>query len=262
MANLWQPSIVRTTDENGDPVSGAKLYFYATGTTTPATYYLDAAGLIPGANPLVSDGDGMFVPAFADGGTTYRIKCTNSDGSATFYDVDPVIVSGDGGGGTYTDENARDAVGAALREGDGITIAVNDGADTITIGLDGTADAFKVKESFVVVCSDQTTALTAGAAKLTFRMPYAFTLTAVRASLKTAQTSGPIFTVDINENGTSVLSTKLTIDNTEKTSATADTPAVISDASLADDAEMTFDIDQVGDGTAIGLVVTLVGHRT
>ncbi len=90
-------------------------------------------------------------------------------------------------------------------------------------------------------------------------MPRAVTLTAVRASLTTAQASGNIFTVDINENGTSILSTKLTIDNTEKTSATAATPPVISDTSLADDAEITIDIDQIGNGTATGLKVMLIG---
>lgn len=116
-------------------------------------------------------------------------------------------------------------------------------------------------ESIILAPSDETTALTTGTAKITFRMPYAFTLTAVRASLTTAQTSGSIFTVDINEAGTTVLSTKLTIDNTEKTSATAAAAAVISDASLADDAEITVDIDQVGDGTAKGLKVVLIGHR-
>lgn len=110
-----------------------------------------------------------------------------------------------------------------------------------------------------IACSDETTALTAGSAKVTFRMPYAFTLSAVRASLTAAQTSGSIFTVDINEGGASILSTKLTIDNTEKTSVTAATPAVISDASLANDAEITIDIDQVGDGTAKGLKVYLIG---
>jgi hypothetical protein len=113
----------------------------------------------------------------------------------------------------------------------------------------------------VVAASDETTALTAGTAKITFRMPRAVTLTAVRASLTTAQASGSIFTVDINESGTSILSTKLTIDNTEKTSTTAATPPVISDANLADDAEMTIDIDQIGDGTAKGLKVTLIGTR-
>jgi hypothetical protein len=109
--------------------------------------------------------------------------------------------------------------------------------------------------------SDETTALTTGTAKVTFRIPHAMTLTGVRASLTTAQTSGSIFTVDINENGTSVLSTKLTIDNTEKTSVTAATPAVISDSSLADDAEITIDIDQIGNGTATGLKITLIGTR-
>ena len=116
-------------------------------------------------------------------------------------------------------------------------------------------------EYLTIACSDETTALTAGTAKITFRIPYAMTLTEVRANLNTAQTSGSVFTVDINENGSSILSTKLTIDNTEKTSTTASTSAVISDSSLADDAEITIDIDQVGDGTAKGLKVTLIGTR-
>jgi len=110
-----------------------------------------------------------------------------------------------------------------------------------------------------VACSDETTALTTGSGKVTFRMPYAFTLTAVRASLTTPQTSGSILTVDINEGGSSILSTKLTIDNSEKTSLTAATAAVISDPDLANDAEITIDIDQVGDGTAKGLKVYFIG---
>lgn len=110
-----------------------------------------------------------------------------------------------------------------------------------------------------VACSDETTALTAGSAKVTFRMPYAMQLNSVRASLTTAQTSGSLLTVDINALGSSILSTKLTLDNTEKTSTTAATPAVISTASLPDDAEITIDIDQIGDGTAKGLKVYLIG---
>lgn len=117
-------------------------------------------------------------------------------------------------------------------------------------------------QSIIVACSDETTNLTTGTAKATFRMPYAFTLTGVRASLTTAQASGSIFTVDINENGSSILSTKLTIDNTEKTSTTAATPAVISDSALADDAEITIDIDQVGTAGAKGLKVALIGYPT
>lgn len=117
-------------------------------------------------------------------------------------------------------------------------------------------------ESIIIACSDETTALTTGAAKVTFRMPYAFTLTAVRASVTTAPTDAAI-TVDINEGGVSILSTLLTIDATEKTSTTAATPAVISDTALADDAEITIDIDTVGSTVAgAGLKVALIGTRT
>jgi hypothetical protein len=135
----------------------------------------------------------------------------------------------------------------------------HDGSSWVTVSTGGNPT-----ESFVIACSDESTALTTGTAKITFRMPYAFTVTAVRGSLTTAQATnggGGIFTVDINESGTSILSTKLTIDNTEKTSTTAATAPVISDSSLADDAEMTVDIDQVGDGTAKGLKIVLIGHR-
>ena len=118
---------------------------------------------------------------------------------------------------------------------------------------------YRIPCKIQLACSDETTALTAGTAKITFRMPHAMTVTAVRASLTTAQASGNIFTVDINEGGTSILSTKLTIDNTELTSTTAATPPVISDSSLADDAEITVDIDQIGNGTAKGLKITLIG---
>jgi len=114
-------------------------------------------------------------------------------------------------------------------------------------------------QSFVIACSDETTDLTTGTAKVTFRMPYAFTLSAVRASVTEAPT-GSVLTVDINEAGTSILSTKLTTAATEKTSTTAATAAVISDTALADDAEITIDIDGVGStDPGKGLKVTLIG---
>jgi|ERR1044071_1523458 hypothetical protein len=110
----------------------------------------------------------------------------------------------------------------------------------------------------LVEVGDETTSITTGTAKKTFRMPFAMTLTAVRASLNTASSSG-IPTIDINEGGTSILSTKLTIDQGELTSQSAATPAVISDSALADDAEMTIDIDVAGTG-AKGLKLWLIGY--
>lgn len=116
-------------------------------------------------------------------------------------------------------------------------------------------------ESLIVAVSDEATDLTAGTAKLTFRMPYAFTLTAVRASLSAASTSGAV-QVDVNEAGVSVFgANKLTIDQGEKTSVTAATPATLTDTALADDAEITIDIDAAGTG-AKGLKVTLIGYRS
>jgi len=115
--------------------------------------------------------------------------------------------------------------------------------------------------SFVVACSDETTALTTGT-KVTMRMPYAFTLTEVRASLTTAGTGASLVTVDIEQGGTSVLSTLITIDSTETTSTSAATPPVIDTSALTDDASIDFDIDQIDSGgVSAGLKVYLIGYR-
>ena len=126
-------------------------------------------------------------------------------------------------------------------------------------GSDAAWTALPVELGFAA--SDETTALTTGTAKITFRMPHAMTLTAVRANVATAP-AGSVLTVDINEGGTTILSTKLTIDAGEKTSTTAATAAVISDTALADDAEITVDIDAIGSSTAgAGLKIWLIGTR-
>lgn len=145
---------------------------------------------------------------------------------------------------------------------------VNDAVEALQakVGVDSSAVTtsldYKVtypNEVIVVAISDETTAITTGTAVVTFRMPFAMTLTAVRASLSTASTSGtPTF--DINEGGTTILSTKITIDANEKTSTTAATAPVISDTALADDAEMTIDVDVAGTG-AKGAKIYLIGRR-
>lgn len=113
-----------------------------------------------------------------------------------------------------------------------------------------------------IIVSQSGTDLATGTGKATFRTSYAFTLTDVRASVSTAPV-GSTIEVDINEDGTSVLSTILSIDAGEKTSETAATAAVISDTAIAADAEISIDVDQVGSTTAgEELVVTLIGTRT
>lgn len=113
-------------------------------------------------------------------------------------------------------------------------------------------------EPITAAASDEFTPITAGTGKVTFRNVGTKTVVGVRASLTTAQTSGSIFTIDINVNGSSILSTKLTIDNGETTSATAATPAVIGSSALADNDAISIDVDSIGSGNATGLKVSLL----
>lgn len=140
----------------------------------------------------------------------------------------------------------------------GQIVFIDDAGTSLNLSTMQPKATFPVVLGFAL--SDETTAITTGTAKLTVRAPYAFTLTAVRATLTTASSSGTP-TVDINEGGTTILSTKLTIDSGEKTSTTAAAAAVISDSSIADDAELTFDIDVAGTG-ATGLKIWLLGTRS
>jgi len=115
-------------------------------------------------------------------------------------------------------------------------------------------------EAIILQVGDETTNLSTGDGKLLFRMPYAFTLSAVRISVGTAPVGSTII-VDIEEGGTTILSTLLTIDASEKTSTTAATPAVISDTALSDASEIGINIDQVGSSTpGKGLKVYLIGN--
>lgn len=114
-----------------------------------------------------------------------------------------------------------------------------------------------IVESMTVAISDETTTLTTGTAKITFRAPRDMTLSAIpRASLSTVSTSG-LVTMDINKNGTSILGVnKLSIDANEKTSVTAATPTTLATTTFTSDDEITIDIDAAGTG-AKGAKITL-----
>lgn len=99
-------------------------------------------------------------------------------------------------------------------------------------------------ESFVMAVTDETTAITVGTNKLTFRAPYAAILTGVTASCSVAPT-GAAIVIDVNKNGTTMLSTKASIAAGSKTSV-GGTAAVVSVPSIAADDEITVDLDQVG----------------
>ena len=275
-------NVATRLNENFDAASPAMLYGRDARTTTGLTWgYIGgrfgSALITSGTVTLDASTTNYLVAAQADGAVSVSDTTTDWDDAANFLRLYKITA---GASAVTAYEDHRQAIGGAGGGGGGMTNPMTTAGDMIIGGASGaperlaagtnTTDALGmaagapawVKRTPLVIpiaCSDEATALTAGTAKVTFRMPCAMTLTAVRASLTTAQASGSIFTVDINEGGASILGTKLTLDNTEKTSTTAATPAVISDAALADDAEITIDIDQVGDGTAAGLKVYLIG---
>ena len=120
-------------------------------------------------------------------------------------------------------------------------------------------DSYRL-EALSYALSDETSDIASATSVLTARIPYAFTVTNIRANVNTVSSSG-LITVDINIAGSTVLSTKLTIDASEFTSATAADAHVVSDTTWADDAEIVFDIDGHGTG-AKGLKVTIIGYQS
>ena len=286
----------RALTVDGDNADGGKLSLKeasANGTSifslsAPASLASNVEFILPSTDGssgqfLKTDGSGNLSFA-ADNNTTFSVSCVDGDNS----DEEKIRLTGSDGSTddivleagtglsiarssdkiTFTntvsdtntqlsDEQVQDIVGAMF--------SGNTESDISAIyqDADGTIDLRVGARSLTVACSDETTALTTGAGKATFRMPQAATSAAVRASVTTAP-AGSVLTVDINEDDgsgsgpTSILSTKLTIDAGEKTSTTAAAPVVISDTSIADDAEMTIDIDTVGSSTAgAGLKVTI-----
>lgn len=247
-------------------------------------YKVSVAGKIGGGSgPNVEAGDTLYciTDSTASGthagvGANWVIAQVNVDGAYFAGGTDVAVA--DGGTGASDASGARTNLGLAI--GSNVQAYNADLADIAALTpsnddvLQRKAGAWtnrtqaqlaadlkaQLPIAILIGVTDETTVIVAGTGKISFRMPYAFTLSAVRASLVTAASSGT-FTVDINENGSTILSTKLTFDATEKTTTTAATPAVISDTGLADDAEITIDVDDAGGGSPAGLKVTLIGVR-
>lgn len=198
-----------------------------------------------------------------------------SEGGSGADDLDTITISGIAEG-DFVIVKAASGSTPTVKDGTGnlnlsIGDAVLDAGDKyLVFAYDGTSDLDLVfaspnmltvedSRTFHLVCSDLTTDLTTGTTKAYFDLTFDATLVGVVATCLTAPThSTTPLTVDVNEDGTSVLSTKLTFDTGEDTTETAATPAVISDASLADGSRITVDVDDVGDTTAgAGLQVIL-----
>jgi hypothetical protein len=80
----------RATDANGNPISGAKWKFYATGTLTPATVYSDEELSTSLGSVVTADAGGKFVAIYGDAAISYRAILTTSADIAVGYDFDPI----------------------------------------------------------------------------------------------------------------------------------------------------------------------------
>lgn len=102
MVQLFVPPYQTTLDANANAVSGARLTFYASGTTTPVPVYADAALTTALTSPVIADSAGRFVPIYLDPTIRYRVIVADASGSP-IRDVDPIGDStiadlADGGG--------------------------------------------------------------------------------------------------------------------------------------------------------------------
>lgn len=134
---------------------------------------------------------------------------------------------------------------------------------SLTLAAKGTGVVKGALVPLAFAISDESTALTTGTAKLTYYMPRAFTIKEIYACVTTAPTGANLI-IDVNDGGTSIMTTnKLTIEATEFSTTTATTGPTLTDTALAAGTALTFDIDQIGSTVAgAGAKVTLLGYWT
>jgi hypothetical protein len=183
----------------------------------------------------------------------------------------------------YTDEMARDAIGTAFTDSGLAVVTVDDAGNTIDVGVPAavaadlntgtnvakavTADAlagsnFGKAVITLLVTDPNGAALSTGDGKAYYRVPSALNgmnLVAVAAALITESSVGiPTIQIANVTDAVDMLSTKLTIDATEKDSSTAAAAAVINavndDVATAD--MLRIDVDVAGTG-AKGLIVEM-----
>ena len=89
MARRLLTPFLRAIGADGLAMSGAKIYFYLTGTTTPTDSYQASSGGSAHANPVVADSGGLFASIYINDAIQTRAVLKNSAGT-TILDIDPV----------------------------------------------------------------------------------------------------------------------------------------------------------------------------
>ena len=136
---------------------------------------------------------------------------------------------------------------------------ISDLPSTITIDGDGTLGGAQ-QECFYLFPTTPDADVVADTDIYRVFVSDAFTFTSAVAYVNVTGTTDAV-TIDLNEAGTTLLSTKLTLDAGENSSRTAAAPAVISDSAIAAGSVISLDVDdQDGGNTAAGLQVVVCGY--
>ena len=91
MSDLISFNPVRALDANGNPVAGARAFFYLSGTTEPATVFADPEETTPHPVPLEADAEGIFPPVYRAGRTLKVDVQTSGGDTLSGFPIDPVL---------------------------------------------------------------------------------------------------------------------------------------------------------------------------
>jgi hypothetical protein len=106
MAGLYPLSRMQQFDSNGRPLTGARLFLYDGGTSTPRIGYKDSSLTSAHPNPILADSAGRLPLIYLDDGF-YRHRLTTRTGTAIFDDDGlPVLSTTAGGSGTSVDPDS------------------------------------------------------------------------------------------------------------------------------------------------------------
>lgn len=138
-----------------------------------------------------------------------------------------------------------------------LSAATFTGAVTIPIATSNLSGAGYTSQGFAI--SDETTAIASAAtASLTYYAPFTMKITDTFACLSTSGSTSSTF--DIHLTGTTIFSTKITIDANEFTTDTAATAAVITGTTITKGQKVEFFIDAAGTG-AKGAKIFINGYK-
>ncbi|GEM_PF-6883437 len=288
--NLYVNQTITATTVDGN-ASATKL---TSGTVPLARLGTDA----PASGEFLGWDNTWRTPAGGGGGSStnyggivnpYSVHVRDSTGTTSMWKPGVIVSTVPGANVTAVNESVLVGTADWTRRTDGMLQLTSDqentglifeevtGGDSAGIGIDAsTGDGFLVNQTYgkmafnklfvqkkPIALSDEETAIGVKNAARTVHFPMAIKVVGVYAELVTASGGGTAVTVRINEAGTPILSTNITIDNGEYTGGsamyqgTAATAAVISDANIAAYAALSFDIVQIG-SNAKGLKVWIV----